>query len=411
MNTNLNDKEIQSHQLEWLFLDMNSYFASCEQQVHPNLRGKPVAVVPTDAETTCAIAASYEAKAFGVKTGTIIKDARKMCPELICVQSTPRIYVEYHHRFLEAIETCIPIEDVMSVDEVACRLDKTQKTPEAVRQLAARIKTIMHKDVGECLTCSIGVASNKLLAKLASNMQKPDGLTILEPRNMPEAILHLPPNAINGIGPRMALRLADHDITTMDALWHADTAAMRRVWGGVVGARFHALLHGEDLPSPSSPRRSLGHQHVLPPQERTLAKATPIIRQLLSRASLKLRQEDFYAKRMMLQIKWAGQQGHFVKDIRFNETQDTALLMREMMKLWQMAPPLRPLRVGVVLADLVHRTKHQFDLFSAPKNTNLTQAVDTINDKFGRGTIALGRTGDIIKSKIAFSSVPALEET
>jgi DNA polymerase-4 len=95
--------------LRWLVADLNSYFASCEQQEEPSLRGKPVAVAPLMADTTCAIAASYSAKAYGVKTGTKIGDAKRMCPDLIVVQSRPKLYVEYHHLILDAIESCIPI--------------------------------------------------------------------------------------------------------------------------------------------------------------------------------------------------------------------------------------------------------------------------------------------------------------
>ncbi len=410
MNTNPKTQQNQPHELRWLFLDMNSFFASCEQQENPALRDKPVAVVPMDTDTTCAIAASYEAKAFGVKTGTLVKEARALCPDLICVPSCPKLYIKYHHLFLEAIETCIPIEDIKSVDEVACRLDKTQKNPEAARLLASRIKDVMREQVGEYMTCSIGVASNKLLAKLASNMQKPDGLTLLLPNKMPEAILHLPPNAINGIGPRMAQRLATHGLTTMSSLWNADTAMMRRVWGGVVGARFHALLHGEDIPTPSNPRRSMEHQHVLAPNERTLRQATPILRQLLSRAALRLRKDLFYTRRMMIEIKWTGQQGYFIRDVRFHETQDTNFLMNQMMRLWAQAPPLKPLRIGVTLGDLVQSTAHQFDLFENKQNKALGGAIDCINEKFGRGTINLGRTEEIIKSKIAFSRIPEIGE-
>jgi DNA polymerase IV len=115
--------------LRWLVADLNSYFASCEQQENRSLRGKPVAVAPLIADTTCAIAASYAAKAFGVKTGTKIGDAKKMCPGLIVVQSRPKLYVECHHRILDAIEGCTPIEHVVSIDEVACRLDRTQQPP------------------------------------------------------------------------------------------------------------------------------------------------------------------------------------------------------------------------------------------------------------------------------------------
>jgi DNA polymerase-4 len=126
--------------LRWLFVDMNSFFASCEQQMNPDLRGQPVAVAPLLVDTTCAIAASYEAKAFGIKTGTPIWEARKRCPHINVVQAQPKLYVEYHHRICDAIESRIPIDAVMSIDEVACKLDRVQVQPHVARALALDIK-------------------------------------------------------------------------------------------------------------------------------------------------------------------------------------------------------------------------------------------------------------------------------
>lgn len=397
--------------LRWLFLDMNSFFASCEQQANPALRGKPVAILPADTDTTCAIAASYEAKAFGIKTGTIIREAKRLCPQLVLVPAHPRLYVAAHHRFIEAVETCLPVEDVMSVDEVACRLDRTQQTASAVRRLSAQIKSVMREMAGECLTCSIGAASNRLLAKLASDMQKPDGLTILRPADMPHAILHLAPGDICGIGPGMQTRLAYAGLNNMRDLWDADAGFLRRVWGGVNGARFHALLHGADLPAPVRPKRSMGHQHVLEPATRTLPKALVIVRQLLAKAATRLRHEEFYARRLILVIKWTGQLGYFVDEMRFKETQDTQFFLHCLESLWARAPDIKPLRVGITLADLVPVTRHQFDLFDRPRNHQLTQAIDRLNEKFGRNTIAFGNSGDYITSKIPFSHVPNIGET
>lgn len=362
------EKTDNSHgKLRWLFVDMNSFFASCEQQANPALRGKPVAIVPMEADTTCAIAASYEAKAFGIKTGMMLREARQLCPKLILVPAHPKLYVTYHHLFIEAIETCLPVEDVASVDEVACLLDRTQQTKDGITALSRRIKTMMREMAGEHLTCSIGAASNKLLAKLASDMQKPDGLTILHPDDMPHAILHLNPNDICGIGPNMTLRLLQNGITSMRDLWQADAAFLRRVWGGVMGARFHALLHGEDLPSPTRPRRSMGHQHVLSPDTRTMIKAQAIIRHALTKPRRDCAQSVFYARRLIVDIKWTGHLGYFVQESRFRETQDTRFLLQELMKTWLKAPELTPLRIGVTLADLVPEAAHQYDLFDRPK--------------------------------------------
>lgn len=396
--------------LRWLFIDMNSFFASCEQQENTALRGQPVAVLPTMADTTCVIAASYEAKAFGVKTGTMVREAKQLCPGLRFVTARPKLYVTYHHRILKAIETCLPVEDVLSIDEAACRLDRLQQEPSAARALALAVKAAIHEHTGVCLTSSIGIAANKFLAKLASNMQKPDGLTLLHPANLPRAILHLGPDALTGIGPSMMARLRRAGIVTMADLWAADTACLRRIWGGINGVRFHALLHGADLPEPAHPRRSLGHQHVLPPEERTLARAAPVARQLLVRAAQRLRDEGFYCQRLSLAIKWSQAMGHYVREQTFRETQDTRFLLRILMSLWSPAPLLKPLRIGVTLADLTPCTAHQPDLFDKPKTAALTTVLDRINERYGHGTIAYGSFLPAMSGKIAFRRVPGMNE-
>ena len=112
MNTSIADNPVQ-----WLLLDLNAFFASCEQQENPALRGKPVIVVQTPTDTAVAIAASYAAKGFGIKTGTLVRDARQLCPDVITVQANHRLYTEYHERILKAVDTCLPVEKVCSIDE------------------------------------------------------------------------------------------------------------------------------------------------------------------------------------------------------------------------------------------------------------------------------------------------------
>jgi DNA polymerase-4 len=113
--------------VQWLFLDLNAFFASCAQQEAPALRGKPVIVVQTLTDSAVAIAASYAAKAFGIKTGTVVREARRLCPALIPMQAKHRLYTDYHERILKAVDTCLPSEKVMSIDEIACRLMGTER--------------------------------------------------------------------------------------------------------------------------------------------------------------------------------------------------------------------------------------------------------------------------------------------
>ena len=115
-----------SRTVNWLFLDLNAYFASVEQQVNPALRGVPVAVVPVMTDTTCCIAASYEAKAFGIKTGTLVREAKALCPSLRLVEARQDLYVDYHHRIVKTVDSCVPVESVLSIDEMICRLQGSQ---------------------------------------------------------------------------------------------------------------------------------------------------------------------------------------------------------------------------------------------------------------------------------------------
>jgi DNA polymerase IV len=269
--------------VQWLFLDLNAFFAPCEQQENPALRGKPIIVVQTLTDSAVAIAASYAAKAFGIKTGTLVKDARRLCPAVIPVQARHRVYTGYHERILQAVDTCVPVEKVCSIDEVACRLMGTQRQVAVARELAFKLKRALRDQVGECLTCSIGIAPNVFLGKVASDMQKPDGLVVITKADLPEVLLGLELHEIYGIGARMEQRLHRAGILTVAQLWHATPFQLRRVWGGINGVLFHQMLHGVDIQPPSSRySKSIGHQHVLEPELRSSDGARTFAQHLLT---------------------------------------------------------------------------------------------------------------------------------
>ena len=167
--------------LRSLYVDLNSYFASVEQQLRPELRGKPIGVLPVLAETTCCIAASIDAKRFGIKTGTPVWQARKLHKNIIFVQARPATYVEIHHRIVAAVESCTPVTAVLSIDEMTCDLMGSEQQEKKAIALGKRIKQAIYTQVGEVLHSSIGIGPNRFLAKTASNMQKPDGLTVIRP--------------------------------------------------------------------------------------------------------------------------------------------------------------------------------------------------------------------------------------
>jgi DNA polymerase IV len=397
--------------VNWLFLDLNAFFASCEQQENSALRGKPIIVVQMPSDSTCAIAASYEAKAFGIKTGMRVREAKQLCPALIPVRANHKRYTHYHERVLKAVDTCVPVEKVLSIDELACKLTGRERPVSAARELAVKIKRVLREQVGECLTCSIGLAPSIFLSKVASDIQKPDGLVVITADNLPDVLLPLQLQDIYGIGPRMELRLKRAGIRSVMDLWQAPSLKLRRIWGGVNGALFYQLLHGADLQAPSSPfAHSLGHQHVLEPELRTTEGARQYAHHLLTRAAERLRHKDYYCRRLGVHLSWMGDLGGWWDEISFQETRDTDFLLARLKQLWTGVPPYKPLTVGVVLLGLVPAMYHQPDLFAeeAPHD-RLSPLIDQINRRYGRNTIGFGLVSEQVREfngHAAFQRVP-----
>jgi len=397
--------------VKWLFLDLNSYFASVEQELRPELRGKPVAVVPLMADTTFCIAASYEAKAYGVKTGTRVDEAKRMCPGLLCVQARHNEYVRYHHRIVEAVESCVPIHAVVSIDEMACKLTGSQQQVEKAKALALHIKQKIKTDVGSTLRCSIGLAPNRYLAKVASDMQKPDGLVVIEQKDLPDILYRLQTRDFPGIGPRMEKRLLQYEITTAKELLSCSEATMRRIWGGVVGARLYHLLRGEDLEGFDTQRRTVGHSHVLPPHERTREGAFGVAQKLVHKAGARLRRMNYWCSSLAVFVKFLNRP-KWDAHINFVESNDTLTMLEALQKLWRKLPAGgTPLAVGVTLYNLVPDNLHNFALFDVDKRSELAKAMDALNAKYGKTAVRFaGMTGHAAPTRIAFTSIPELED-
>jgi len=398
--------------VQWLFLDLNAFFASCEQQENPALRGKPIIVVQTLTDSAVAIAASYAAKAFGIKTGTLVRDARRLCPDVVPVQANHQLYTEYHERILKAVDTCLPVEKVCSIDEMACKLMGTERHVPVARKLAEKVKQALREQVGECLTCSIGIAPNVFLGKVGSDLQKPDGLVVITKGDLPDILLPLALQDIYGIGPRMEQRLHRAGIVNVEQLWNATPFQLRRVWGGVNGLLFHQMLHGVDIQPPTSRySKSIGHQHVLEPDLRTKKGTHDFAQHLLTKAAERLRRGDYYCRRLGVHLSWVGDLGGWWDETDFHETRDTGFLLARLAELWKQVPRYKPLSVGVVLLDLVPADQHQPDLFAGDnhRRQKLSPLIDRINDRYGRCSIGFGLfPSDVraFKGHAAFHRVP-----
>ena len=412
--------------LQALLIDYNGFFASCEQQERPELRGRPVAVVPVMSEHTSCIAASYDAKRAGIKVGTPVVEARRLCPGIAIVESRPEIYLRHHQNLLAAVETCLPVTEVWSIDEVWCRLPVGIQTPDTAIAVAKKIKTAITRLAGECLTCSIGLAPNAWLAKVASDLQKPDGLVVIELHDLPQRLHELGLRDLPGIGENMEQRLLAEGIDTVEKLCAAPLRELRRIWGGIEGERMWRRLRGEEVPLPPRRTGSIGHAQILSPDLRHSEGARATLHRLLQKAALRLRHGRLYAGGMHLALKYQGTRGRdgsvrWSTAVTFTDTQDTLELIRVLNLLWERRPARRAdhFSVGVTLFALVPEGSHTGTLpgllearpGDEKRRAALNTTLDHINKKLGKHSVVYGGAlGALAYApiRIAFQRIPDL---
>jgi DNA polymerase-4 len=421
-----------AEQVNWLFLDMNSYFASVEQEVQPHLRGKPTAVVTVDADSTVCIAASYEAKAFGVSTGTALGEARKKCPGLNVVVARHEIYVDYHDKIKAAVEqNCLHVSKIISIDEMECRLRGRDMQLANAQELARQVKQAI-RSVGKTLRCSVGLAPNRFLAKIASNMEKPDGLVTITQSQLPQILFKLKPRDLPGIGHNMEKRLLNQGITTMEQLCQLDMDQMTQLWGGVLGTRFWLKLRGSDFDEREQHKSSISHQHVLPPNLRTRDQACAVGKKLLHKAAVRLRQAKLWTSAMAIFVLFSkdqdakedDQNGYWLHhgrpmweaSLRFPSCQDTMTLVNVFQEAWKGCPKRRPVMISVALVDLIPEDMRNMtlfdDMYGGGKVDRLAQVMDSVNAKFGSTTLYLGGIHHVKEAappRIAFKSIPDMK--
>jgi DNA polymerase IV len=398
--------------LRSLFLDLNSYFASVEQQLDPKLRNRPIAVVPTMADTTCVIAASYEAKKFGIKCGTLVGDAKRKCPEIVLMKGNHPAYVAYHHQVIDACRTVLPEDKVCSIDEMRFCLLATEGVPEVAIRLAHRMKTALLEQVGECITASIGIAPNHFLSKLATDMQKPDGLVILQSQDLPERLFELKLTDFCGINRRMKARLNAAGLFSGKDLVLASRTDMVRAFGGVIGERFFYNLKGIPSNDDHETGKSLGHSHVLPPNLRTDNGCRDVLLRLLQKASARLRANSLWTTHMHVNVH--GMAKSWGVDTSLAPTQDSITMTERFLELWEQRHFERPLRVSVTFTGLLKPEQVTPSLFDPTvERSAFNGAVDKMNQRFGKHKIFLAgmeKAKDTADEKIAFQKTWLFQE-
>jgi len=369
-----------------LHADQNAFFASVEQQANPALRGKPIAVVGGGGRTVITTS-SYEARARGVKTGMAIWEAKRCCPELIVVVGDNRKYQRISSRIVEIFCDYTPEVEVFSIDEAWLDVTHSLSLFGSPERIAYLIKARIKHQFG--ITCSIGIAPNKLLAKLASDMQKPDGLTVIRPEDVSRILERIPVGELCGIGKKTAYQLKVMNITTCGELGRCDEGRLTRKFG-IVGRRLKEMGQGIDG-SPviqfgeEDDVKSVGHSSTL---ERDIDDPMEIRRFLLQLSEMvgsRARRYGVSGKTVHLYVRYAdffsswGKQTTLKSYINLSdEIYQAALGILNAVELEQ---PVRLL--GISLSNLKHQAE-QLPLFEDErKKLFATQAMDKINERFG----------------------------
>ena len=289
-------------------------------------------------------------------------DAKRMCPEIVLVEGRHEIYIEYHHRVVEAVESCVPVTAVCSIDEMACRLMGRERPLLKAIELGTRVKAAIREHVGEMLRSSVGLATNRYLAKVASDMEKPDGLVALPLDILPEALHTLTLRDLPGIGARTEKRLNEKGIHTMDDLLALDREQTGELWGSVWGERLWHWLRGEDFEmAEPEHQKSISHSHVLAPEMRTAEKAWAVAHKLLHKAAMRLRSQGLWASNIGLAIGFAVPRSENMpvsrfgvpargwrSEIKLHECQDNQTLIAALRRLWESRPSGQAIRQPVL---------------------------------------------------------------
>lgn len=374
-----------------MHIDMNAFFASVEQQANPELRGKPIAVIGRG--RTVVTTASYEARAFGVKTGMNTWQAKQACPHVIFVVGDNRKYTHTSTEIMKMMRDYTPQVEVFSVDEAWMDVTHSLAIFGSAETIAYQLKARIKHRFG--ITCSIGIAPNKLLAKLASDMKKPDGLTIIPSGEISSILEQMPVQELCGIGRKMERHLLMMGIRTCGELGRYPVERLTRKFG-VIGERLHQMGRGIDA-SPVVPQeeeeevKSVGHSMTL---DRDIKSRSDILKYLLQLSEMVGRRARRYGvagKTVHLAVRFADFSMVGKQQTRKDHTNQSDEIFTEAVSILDSLELSQPVRLlGVRITNLCYQ-RQQLPLFEDERRKVLiTAAMDEVNDRYGSFTVTYG---------------------
>jgi DNA polymerase-4 len=377
---------------------MNSYFATVEQQANPKLRDKPVAVLGSHAKRTIIVAASVEAKKFGVKTGTRVEDAPGLCPSIIFVHGEPRKYSWVTKKFIEIFEDYTDKVEIFSIDEAFLDVTQTARLYGGAENIAREIKQRIRSEIGDYITCSVGIASNKFLAKTASDLVKPDGLVIVTPENKEELLLGIPLNDLCGIGRRIHQRLGAIGIYTTADLRKISNVILNKEFGIATGEKLKRMAHGLDN-SPviswhdSSDAKSYSHSRTLNKDVIDIDEIKKHILLLSEKVAAHMRKDNMLGMEVGIWLRFKDFTGAGKSTKIGKWTHDGLEIADVAGKILKQLNIVHPVRaIGVYMGRVQRESNVTTSLLPEDAlNEKILSAMDSVNGRYGADVLTRAR--------------------
>jgi DNA polymerase-4 len=371
---------------------MDSYFATIEQQENLYLRGKPVGIIKAVGRT-CVIAASKEAKKYGVKTGMPLKEVRKLCPKIVLVPTDMEKYFYVTKRFADICRRYTPLVEMFSIDELFMDVSDSEHLFGGAVVIALLIKEAVKKTIGDWITCSVGISYNKFLAKLASKKNKPDGLFVITPENKDAVLLATELTDVCGIGFRLEERLNNLGVYNFRQLRELPDQAIEAQLGPYWPKVLRRIAYGEDpgvvIAAGEIPeQKSVGRTYTLFADTSDPEVVKQYIRNLAEETAWKLRRMDLKGRLVGLAIR-GGNEGTFAHKTFKRFTDDGRFIAEVCWKMfeetnWQLTVRF----VGVFVGLAVNGSRLAVPLFPEDRRRErLLAAMDKVNNKFGDFTL------------------------
>lgn len=407
-----------------MYIDMNSFFASCEQQDNPELRNKPIGVITHPAANACVIAPSIEAKKYGVKTGMRLTDCRELCPQIIPVLCRPPRYRDYHVRIIGILKSYC--DDVLprSIDEAVMNFSSYRLVYSDFQKVALDIKADIRKACGEYVKCSIGIAPNGFLAKLATEIKKPDGLIEITPENIDGHLSKMKLTDLPGIAKGNERRLLTIGIRNPLQMRHSSEALLRKAFGGVVGNYWHKRLNFMEVDMYKNGYRGMSAGRTLSrPQRENPQSMESMLISLCTRLEQRMVKQKVFCREVVFSIKYYDGTRWDAKVRLANPTQD-AMDMRKYIK--QKVHDFevnhksfklfnnKTQHMCVSISSFVTDEHLQYSLFDNQiRRDTLRKAMYKIKDEYGKNSIRRAAETiqhDVMRDAIGFGSVKDLYE-